>query len=36
MAKLREEEDSKEVRIPTNDRYTYYKKALPDKISLIH
>ena len=36
MAKLKEEENSKEVSIPTNDRYTYYKKALPDKISKIH
>ena len=34
MAKLKEDEESKAI--SSNDRYLYFKKALPEKIHLIH
>ena len=36
VAKLKEDEESKGISIPSNDRYSYYKKALPEKIREIH
>ena len=34
MAKLKDDEESKAI--SSNDRYLYFKKALPEKIHLIH
>ena len=34
MAKIKEDEESKAI--SSNDRYLYFKKALPEKIHLIH